>query len=144
MDKDLFKAIQSALPGNPGCDFVPEEKATQLITDLAAKFSFDLTKLFIWAQKDLHNIYEYGDDRNQWETTIQDLSKRFDEEVFLCITNEEFYPWKVLKGKKPAVIALLTDLPKFEYFVFDATLQYIVFDTHDNFFVDFIQSWIRI
>jgi len=144
MDKDLFKAISSAINGKEDCYFVPDERATQLITDLTAKFSFDLTKLFIWAKKDLHNFYEYGDDREKWETIIGDLSNRFDEEIFLCITNEEFYPWKIIKGKKSVIIGLLTELPWFEYFIFDATLQYVVFDTHDNFFVDFIQSWIRI
>jgi hypothetical protein len=144
MDKDLFKAISSAIVGKEDCHLVSDERATQLITDLAAKFSFDLTRLFIWAKKDLHNLYEYGDDREKWETLIRDLSNRFDEEIFLCITNEEFYPWKIIKGRKQVIIGLLMELSWFEYFIFDATLQYVVFDTHDNFFVDFIQSWIRI
>lgn len=144
MDKDLFKTISSAIVDKEDCHFVSDERATQLITDLATKFSFDLTKLFIWTKKDLHNLYEYGDDREKWETLIRDLSSRFDEEVFLCITNEEFYPWKIIKGRKQVIIELLMELSWFEYFIFDATLQYVVFDTHDNFFVDFIQSWIRI
>ena len=115
-----------------------------MITDLAAKFSFDLTKLFIWANKGLHNFYEYGEDQEKWKTIIHDLSKRFDEDIFLCITNEEFHPWKIIKGRKEIIIEWLPELPLFEYFIFDATLQYVVFDTHDNFFVDFIQSWISI
>jgi hypothetical protein len=144
MDKDLFKAISSAINGKEHCNFVSDEQATQLITDLATKFSFDLTRLFIWAKKDLHNIYEYDEDRQKWETTIRELTNRFDEDIFLCITSEEFYPWRVIKGRKPVIIEWLKELPHFEYFIFDATLQYVVFDTHDNFFVDFIQSWIRI
>src|ERR1700719_3208935 len=111
MDKDLFKAISSAINGKEDCYFVPDERATQLITDLTTKFSFDLSKLFIWAKKDLHNFYEYGDDREKWETIIRELSNRFDEEIFLCITNEEFYPWKIIKGRKQVIIGLLMELP---------------------------------
>ena len=144
MKQDLLKSLQPAINGKEGCYFVSDEKAEQLITDLAAKFSFDLSKLFIWANKDLHNFYEYGEDQEKWKTIIHDLSKRFDEEIFLCITNEEFYPWKIIKGKKKIIVEWLPELPWFEYFIFDATLQYVVFDTHDNFFVDFIQSWISI
>jgi hypothetical protein len=144
MKQDLLKSLQPAINDKEGCHFVSDEKAEQLITDLAAKFSFDLTKLFIWANKDLHNFYEYGEDQEKWKTIIHDLSKRFDEEIFLCITNEEFYPWKIIKGRKEVIVEWLPELPWFEYFIFDATLQYVVFDTHDNFFVDFIQSWISI
>jgi hypothetical protein len=144
MENDLTRKIQSAINGKEDCYFISDEQATQLTTDLSAKFSFDLTKLFIWTKKDLHNFYEYGDDREKWATTIRELLNRFDEDIFLCITNEEFYPWKIIKGRKPVIIDLLQELPCFEYFIFDATLQYVVFDTHENFFVDFIQSWIRI
>jgi hypothetical protein len=136
--------IQTAIGGKQEVYFVSDEKAAQLTKDLAAKFSFDLSRLFIWANKDLHTVYEYGDDHEKWLTTITELIDRFDEEIFLAVTDEDFYPWKILTGNKQVILNLLQDLPPFEYFIFDASLQYVVFDTHDNFFVDFIQSWIRL
>lgn len=144
MDKDLLKEIQSVVVDNGRGCFVSDEKAAQLIRDLSAQFSFDISKLFIWANKNLHTIYEYGDDPEKWKDTLQNLLDRFDEDIFIAVSNEVFYPWQILSCRKQGVVELLQQLPPFEYFIFDSSLQYVVFDTHDNFFVDFIQSWIRI
>jgi hypothetical protein len=144
MDNDLQKEIQSVVVDGGRGSYVSEEKAVQLIRDLAAQFSFDVTKLFIWANKNLHSIYEYGDDPEKWKETLRDLLDRFDEDIFIVVSNEVFYPWRILNCRKQGLPELLQELPSFEYFIFDSSLQYVVFDTHDNFFVDFIQSWIRI
>ena len=144
MDKDLLKKIHSVVVDNGRGYFVSDEKAAQLIRDLAGKFSFDISALFIWANKNLHTIYEYGDDLEKWEGALRDLVDRFDEDIFIAVSNEVFYPWQILSCRKEGVVELLRELPPFEYFIFDSSLQYVVFDTHDNFFVDFIQSWIRI
>jgi hypothetical protein len=55
------------------------------------------------------------------------LSKKFDFNY-----QKEYYPWPVFHCANTMLLPLLTDLRFFEYFVFDESMNCVLFDTHHN------------
>ncbi|HWK02140.1 MAG TPA: hypothetical protein VNS58_00815 [Puia sp.] len=133
MANSLTKDIEDAIGRETiDCDFIPDENGTQLIIRLAEKFSFEIKQLFMWANKNPAEVYDYQKTPNQWEHLLLRSLANFSDRIFLVVTNEDFFPWKVLDCKKDNCIKLLTELPYFEYFIFDDSMDYVLFDTHDN------------
>jgi hypothetical protein len=112
---------------------IEDSEAAYFYDVLKHKFRLDYNSLFIWSELNRFSDFSYGESVN-WGTLIQELMNDFNTDIFLCITNEEFYPWPVLKGKKGEIVELIGSLPFFEYFVFDSNFDELLFDTHDNFF----------
>ena len=112
---------------------IEDSEAAYFYDVLKHKFRLDYNSLFVWSELNRFSDFSYGESVN-WEVLIQELMNDFNSELFLCITNEEFYPWPILKGKKGEIVELIGSLPFFEYFVFDSNFEELLFDTHDNFF----------
>jgi hypothetical protein len=133
MDISLLEDIKKTIREEKmQCNFVADDQATQLIQNLAAKFSFDTNQLFIWSNKDVSEIYNYEEDPSSWEPLMQNLLTKFDDQLFLAVTDEEFFPWDVLNCSKDSFIKLLREQRYFEYFIFDFSFACVLFDTHDN------------
>ena len=105
-----------------------------LLTELKDKFDFSYDKKFIWEglKSSPFKIIEYGD---KWEYFLSIFLQEFCDKIFLVITNEEFYPWMILEGNSNELIQLLKEHPFFEYFIFDRSKDYVLFDTHHNEFI---------
>ena len=138
MDKNLIQDIEKAISQEKiQCNFIAADEAVKLTKTLIAKFSFDINQLFIWADKKISEVYSYQEDPNSWEQLMHVLLSKFDEQLFLAVTDEEYFPWNVLKCNKDTCIKLLKGQRYFEYFIFDASMGYVLFDTHDNSFLLF-------
>lgn len=56
----------------------------------------------------------------------------FDRFVYLAITDDEFYPWPIIKFCSRDIVSILESQQYFEFFIFDGSMNRILFDTHDN------------
>ncbi len=138
MDKSLIEDIEKTISREKmQCNFIADDQAAQLIQTLAAKFSFDTNQLFMWSNRKFSEAHSYQGDPNRWEPLMEALLGKFNEQLFLVVTDEEYFPWNVLKCSKDACIKLLKAQRYFEYFIFDASMGFVLFDTHDNSFILF-------
>jgi hypothetical protein len=137
LDNSLLNEINSAIVQVGRCQFVADERSAEFIDGLCRNFHFDIKQLFIWQNANVKSYTEYGADKEKWGAGLSDFLDKFDPEIFLVITNEQFYPWKILQCGRRILVRLLSELPHFEYFLFDFSLSRVVFDTHDNFFAEF-------
>ena len=85
---------------------IEDNEAACFYDVLKHKFRLDYTSLFVWSELNRFSDFSYGESVN-WEVLIQELMNDFNSELFLCITNEEFYPWPILKGKKGEIVELI-------------------------------------
>jgi hypothetical protein len=134
----LLKDIQIEIGKINDCDFLPDEESAKLILHIADLFSFDIRQRWMWDNKRGSEIYDCSD--SPWEPVLQRLLSGFDGMIFLTVTDDDFFPWKVLHLKKNDLVNLLLELPGFEYFLFDRTMKYVVFETHHNSFLVFEQD----
>ena len=139
MDESLLRNIQAVIGKMEDCYFIPAERGEKLIQNVAEKFSLDIRQLFLWDNKNYSEIFDYSTS-DQWEPILRKLLARFNDRIFLVVSNEGLFPWKVLNFKASDCISLLTELPFFEYFLFDESMKNIIFDTHHNSLILFKQD----
>ena len=94
----------------------------------------DVSVVHWWSSlKSRHCAIEYGHDAAAWSHALESqMSKMEGREVFVAITDDEVGPWPIVSIEKSCLAALLSELPFFEYFFFEANCDRIVFDTHHN------------
>lgn len=126
----LIGEIAAALRDIPSGQMVPAEEAHALITSMAGKYGIDLDTLFPWEKLE-GIVYPYGDPSG-WGLLLSSMLGVFSGDVWLAVTDEQHYPWPVVKLPAGEVQHLLLELPYFEYFVFDDAMERVVFDTHHN------------
>ncbi len=109
-----------------------EFEEEELFDKLKIKFGFDYDNLFIWQSITKFKDVEYQVDEWQeiWSMNLDALN----ENIYICISDESYYPWKIYFGSKQTVLNTICELPFFEYFVFDKEMDKVIFDTHHNFF----------
>jgi hypothetical protein len=132
MGYSLSDNMQAVIDKMKDCNFLPDEEDRKLIVKLAEKFSFDLGQRWLWDSTRQSETYDYNNNPGQWETIFRELLSRFADQIFLVVSDDEFYPWKVLQCKKDECVNLLNELPYFELFIFDDFMKTVVFDTHHN------------
>lgn len=137
MGYSLIGDIQAEIDKLEDCSFLPDQDGRGLILKLAEKFSFDLDQRWIWDSNRSGEIYDYNNGPDRWKTVFRELLSRFSDRIFLVVSDDEFYPWKALQCKRDDCINLLSELPSFEYFIFDEFMKTVVFDTHHNCLVIF-------
>ncbi|MBK8626938.1 MAG: hypothetical protein IPN86_15635 [Saprospiraceae bacterium] len=109
-----------------------ELEEQELFTKLKINFGFDYNKLFIW-QMALNFIdIEYESD--EWQEIWCKNLDGFNDNIYICISDETLYPWKIYFGPKDMILNIICELPFFEYFIFDGDMEKVIFDTHHNFF----------
>lgn len=135
MNKTLLKDIQVEIKKITGCAILPDDEGNKLILSLVDIFSFDISKCWMWDNKHYAEIHDCSG--SPWEPVLKGLLTKFNRWILLVVTDDEFFPWKVLHLKNDDCITLLRELPNFEYFIFDDTMKAVVFETHHNSFILF-------
>ncbi len=111
--------------------FLPDRERSLLIFNIADKFKLDIDRFFIW--EDVKTLGHLGySDPIEWENRLNKYLKDFQKEIFVVITDENFYPWPVFKCRKQDLVRILENQRHFEYFLFDSLQQRLLFDTHHN------------
>ncbi|MGN7784731.1 hypothetical protein ACTJIJ_09400 [Niabella sp. 22666] len=114
--------------------FLADDECSSLISLVADKFKLDINRLFMWEDVKAVDRLEYPDPAG-WENGLNKYLQDFQNEIFVVITDENFYPWSVFICCKQDLIRILENQKYFEYFLFDSLQQRLLFDTHHNEFI---------
>jgi hypothetical protein len=114
------------------CHLISEENAKVLIEKLSKKFSFDLSNRYLWENLSIKESYVYTNENSEWEILFSKLLQKFEDIIFLVITDDDFYPWPIFECKKHLIVKILNEQQYFEFFIFDNLMKILLFDTHEN------------
>lgn len=106
-------------------------EAKSKLNTLKQAFKFDFSYLYLW-EHEIHNKKTYHYSNDNWSELMNLEMDKFSEQVYLVVTDDEFYPWIVFRGKKSDLKILLEEQRFFEFFIFDDYYNKILFDTHHN------------
>lgn len=112
--------------------FLSNAESSTLVTELAKKFMFDIDRLFVWDTLTAVDWTDYSNGIEIWNVSLSKFLDKFQKEIFIVITDENFFPWPIFKCCKTDLIKILENVRFFEYFLFDSLQKQILFDTHDN------------
>lgn len=130
MEHRLIDSINAALQDIPGSRILSEEEAQRLVTAVAVKYGLDLKSFLSWERvKGIAYLYN---DPSEWGLLLASMLGIFTGDVYMVVTNETYFPWPVIVLPAEDVPSLLLELPHFEFFVFDDTMERMVVDTHYN------------
>lgn len=109
--------------------YINNDESEHILQLLARKFNFDLENRWLWDGNLKSKVQSYS---NDWEYLLKLELSDLSDSIFICPSDDEFYPWPLFKGPKDQVIELLKSLYFFEYFIFDERMNKVLFDTHHN------------
>jgi len=139
MDAQLIQSIQDYITENRvRGTFLQDDQSKFLIEKLAAIFSFDLQERWLWEQVVFENCDYYDYEGADWDKVMKFLLSDFHDKIYLVVTDDEFYPWKLLECDKASVVHLLNQQQLFEFFIFDDSFDKIIFDTHENLLIKYV------
>jgi hypothetical protein len=139
MQNELVIAITSFTHSNNiRCNPLQEMDANRLINDLVNIFRLDLSQKYLWQGVEAAAM-SYSEDATVWMSLLLEQLDEFQEQIYLVVTDDEFYPWPVLNCFKEDLPRILSSQQFFEFFLFDQTMKCILFDTHANEFVKIYQ-----
>lgn len=132
MDNELIIEINEFIKTKKlDCYSVQESSAKNMLENLANVFSFDLSNKYLWENAYIKEEIAYADS-SEWEVFLSALLRNFNERVYLVVTDDNFYPWPVFDCKAESIVDILKEQQYFEFFIFDKSMKYILFDTHAN------------
>lgn len=131
MDADLISDLGRAINQYPQVCPLSNDAAEILHQRVAKCFGFSTTSSWWWAHMRLPTkSFAYG--QSDSLTIIQSSLPSDTSEVFLFVTDDNPPPWPCLSGPIEDLILVLRDLRFVECFFVDASLTWILFDTHEN------------
>jgi hypothetical protein len=132
MYKELIDDIKSFLQ-NKKVDYeiLSNSLSDSLISNVVKIFGFNIQQKYLWEKKIPTIQIPYQID-NEGISFIQEYLIKLEQRIYLCITDDEFMPWGIFFFPREYLIELLTNHRYFEFFIFDKTMNTILFDTHDN------------
>ena len=122
--------IMAAVRHIPGSRALPAEEAKELVTTIAGKYGLDPEGFLSWEKME-GIAYPYNDP-SEWGLLLSSMLGFFTGDVYLVVTNETYFPWPVIVLPAEDIQPLLLELPHFEFFIFDDTMERVVVDTHYN------------
>lgn len=131
-DQLISNIIQHIQSKNLPCSKLSKPESVGLIQRVAIQFRLDLSSLYVWEGIKAERVVSYGDSIDEWEKSISLFLRNFAVEIYLVVTDDEFYPWTIFKCNKECIVRLLSDLQFFEFFIFDDLMCHILFDNHEN------------
>jgi hypothetical protein len=127
---DIIYIIKSK---NMNFHLLGEKEALILFDKLKEKYEFDYSILYLWEKNYFEKTtVEY---ENKWEEYLERDLIIFTDTIYIVVSDDNYYPWNMLQGRKTELLSLLKELRFFEYFIFDSRMKMVLFDTHHNTFV---------
>ena len=112
---------------------ISQEEAQTKFEILKKNFNFNYHKLHLW--DDVYHHKTICSYQEKWASKLIQKLTPFDSKIYLVVTDDNYHPWQVFFGKKDEIKTLLEEQTFFEYFIFDAFCDKILFDTHHNAFI---------
>jgi hypothetical protein len=133
MDESLINKIyEFAKTKDNDCSRLGIQEASSIIKNAVAVFGFDLNNRYVWEGICIEQMIEYKNNHIKWEQELTLALDKFDNQIYLVITNDEFFPWPILAFNKTYLIEILQEHQFFEYFILDKRMKDTLFDTHHN------------
>ena len=133
MNNDQGKDIRDFINSNRiKCQDVPEPDAKKLIESLRDIYQFDLMNKYIWEDLVFKEFVDYSNDNHYWESLARMVEDNFNNELYFVLTDDEFYPWPVFYCEKESVFLIIKEHAYFEFFIFDRSMNHLLFDNHQN------------
>lgn len=96
MKNDLITTITSFTHSNDiRCTLLQEKDANLLVKNLANSFHLDLSQRYLWQGVEAAAM-SYSEDATVWMSLLLEQLDEFQEQIYLVVTDDEFYPWPVL------------------------------------------------
>lgn len=132
-DNELITRIESYIKSkNFDCYLLEVNQAKEIIENLAKVYHFDLSKRYLWEDVYSKQRISYDNETEVWTRLLTQLLLNFESKTYLVVTDDEFYPWAVFECQKEKIVEVIREQRHFEFFIFDKSMRFILFDTHDN------------
>jgi len=116
-----------------GMSRLADAAAKDLLEAFADVHGIDPAQYHWWEGLKEARCLTYGSLVDEWYTHVSELLRKMGGGVFLVVTDDEPFPWPVLKIDDSTPIPdVLGGMQFFEYFVFSSDFFSFFFDTHEN------------
>lgn len=129
-DNQLLYEIERYVRAVPYIQRMDNTAAMHLADEVAAKFVKDKSVRWWWESlNEGSRAVVYGSDDGL--TKLKQIVG-VDSECTLFVTDDEFPPWPAFSAKSRTIIDLLGEHRYFEFLLVSNSLDWCVFDTHEN------------
>lgn len=129
VDENLIKGIHATLP-RTGCIALDQKVADRMANAMAQRYAIDSSKLRWWEGMGVPSrTTQY-----QPHEGLNLIRKLVDgnPQVVMFVTDDEPPPWPAVRGPLDQVLFIVSEQRFFEYFLVPESLEWLIFDTHDN------------
>ena len=132
---ELYESINTTIAENGlEASFVEPEEAERLLVEISTVFDFSLNSIFPWDDVKKGSVVykECPQETDIWKNYFAEFTADFEDRVFLAVSDTSDYPWPVLSCLKADAAFIILDQHYFEYFIFDAGMNKILFENHHD------------
>ena len=131
MDAALRNDLFAFVARIPSARWLGDDEAESLRVRVAARFGWVEGRLWGWEARPAHaTSISYGG--TDGVARLEELLPASSAPLYLFVTDDEAPPWPCVCAPKSVLAELVREHRFFEYFVVDAALEQIVFDTHHD------------
>ena len=128
---ELLDEIAAVMKRESCGHFLSDEGASQIIDRIADIFVEDRDARWWWASLKVPvETLGYGSDDHSLH--LRRLLAPRNGPYYLVITDDGLAPWPIVLADLDGVITVLQETWFFEYFLCDASCQWVIFDNHHN------------
>jgi hypothetical protein len=131
LNNELNNEIGNSLASGISLHKINDGNAKDIIDNVAEQYVNDRDFIWWWECLSKENITIDYDDGLGWNY-FEKFIKPLEQQVYIVVTDDDPEPWSIYKGSLLAVIDLLNNMWRFEYFIIAEDLSWIIFDTHHN------------
>lgn len=131
LNDELNNEIRNILASGMQIDELNDDSSKQIINDIAEQYVIDRDFIWWWECLSKENTIIDYDDGLGWDCFAKFIQP-LEQQVYIVVTDDEPEPWSIYKGSLLAVIDLLNNMWRFEYFIISEDLSWVIFDTHHN------------
>lgn len=106
-----------------------DEEADEFLKRISDRFGFDASRTWWW-EGAVGTESPYEDPANAVDKLGDVLRAAPDAKFYLAVTDDEPAPWPVIYGGWKELSKIIREERLFEFFIFDETMDRVVFDTH--------------
>ena len=129
--KELLESINNTIAiSSLDIRVLNDKESLMIFEKLKKRFEFDYSELFIWENN--RHIFSIKAYEENWEDCLKESLFSFGNSIYLIVSAEDYYPWKIYHGDKNQIINVLAEQIYFEYMIIDENLESVLVDTHEN------------
>jgi hypothetical protein len=131
MDEELLEDLKDYVSKDPRIKRLDASDCHKLYEAVARHFGFPKDAIWWWEHvpKSAVRISYNG---NDGIACLESILPQQEGLMAIFITDDDPSPWVCFTGPAAALLQLLRSHRFFEYFIVDPSMNWIVFDTHDN------------